>query len=201
MKSLLKISLALLVLVLASCGRRETTSWSESSIVQPGKASIPMEWFMYLRYVAHQYHPIRDVSNTFCATPKAISIQGFLWTIRRSPITNTASSYTGSGFSGSYVYLDHYTETEAAMNSSIGNTKSTGKTRHWKTSTTRAMTVFAGRKELDASKLVSNTNGTIGKKPPTTTGDLPNTFIQPQSQRISGYPGLDRDFSTPTTSR
>ena len=78
MKSLLKISLALLVLVLASCGRRENGQLI-GALDRPAWKGINPYGMVYVPSGTLHIGPSdQDVSNTFVQRQKAISIQGFV---------------------------------------------------------------------------------------------------------------------------
>ncbi len=197
MKSLLKISLALLVLVLASCGRRENGQLV-GALDRPAWKGINPFGMVYVPSGTLHIGPSdQDVSNTFVQRQKAISIQGFF--MDDTEITN--NEYRQFVYwvrdSLAHTYLDHFTTNDAGDEFIDWEYEI-----DWEDETLEDLYYqgddrFAGKKELDASKLEFEYEWFDWKKAAHDQGRSPrNTFIQRRKANI--YPDTlvwIRDFS------
>jgi len=197
MKSLLKISLALLVLILASCGRRENGQLV-GALDRPAWKGINPYGMVYVPSGTLHIGPSdQDVSNTFVQRQKAISIQGFF--MDDTEITN--NEYRQFVYwvrdSLAHTYLDHFTTNDAGDEFIDWEYEI-----DWEDETLEDLYYqgddrFAGKKELDASKLEFEYEWFDWKKAAHDQGRSPrNTFIQRRKANI--YPDTlvwIRDFS------
>lgn len=189
MKKLLKLSLALLVLVLTfSCGTKESGQLT-GVIDRPAWKGINPYGMVYIPSGTLHIGPSdQDISNTFVQRPKSISIQGFY--MDDTEITN--NEYRQFVYwvkdSLAHVYLDHYIEDEV-----------TGEERvDWDWEIDFADETledlyfqgddrFAGRKELDVSKMVFEYEWYDWQKAAHDRGRSPRTaFIR--RKKINVYP-------------
>ncbi len=198
MKNLLKITLVLLVaLAAASCGKRENGQLV-GVLKRPAWKGINPYGMVYVPSGTLHIGPSdQDVSNTFVQRQKAISIQGFF--MDDTEITN--NEYRQFVYwvrdSLAHTYLDHYTE------DSEGNELIDWEYEiDWTDETLDDLYYqgddrFAGKKELDASKLVFEYEWYDWQKAAHDRGRSPrNSFIQRKKVKI--YPDTlvwIRDFS------
>ena len=198
MKNLLKIALALLVaLAVVSCGQRENGQLLGVQKRPAWKGINPYGMVYVPSGTLHIGPSDQDVSNTFVQRQKAVSIQGFF--MDDTEITN--NEYRQFVYwvrdSLAHTYLDHFTE------DSEGNERvDWDYAIDWTDETLEDLYYqgddrFAGKKELDASKLVFEYEWYDWQKAAHDQGRSPrNSFIQRKKVKI--YPDTlvwIRDFS------
>jgi formylglycine-generating enzyme len=198
MKNLLKIALALLVaLAVVSCGQQENGQLLGVQKRPAWKGINPYGMVYVPSGTLHIGPSDQDVSNTFVQRQKAVSIQGFF--MDDTEITN--NEYRQFVYwvrdSLAHTYLDHFTE------DSEGNERvDWDYAIDWTDETLEDLYYqgddrFAGKKELDASKLVFEYEWYDWQKAAHDQGRSPrNSFIQRKKVKI--YPDTlvwIRDFS------
>ncbi len=197
MKKLLKISLVLLVVVAASCGRRENGQLV-GALDRPAWKGINPYGMVYVPSGTLHIGPSdQDVNNTFVQRQKAISIQGFF--MDDTEITN--NEYRQFVYwvrdSLAHTYLDHYTETEDGDERIDWEYEIDWADEGLEDLYYQGDDRFAGKKELDASKLVFEYEWYDWQKAAHDHGRSPrNSFIQ--RKKVNIYPDTlvwIRDFS------
>jgi sulfatase modifying factor 1 len=198
MKNLLKIALAVLVaLAVVSCGQRENGQLLGVQKRPAWKGINPYGMVYVPSGTLHIGPSDQDVSNTFVQRQKAVSISGFF--MDDTEITN--NEYRQFVYwvrdSLAHTYLDHFTE------DSEGNERvDWDYAIDWTDEALEDLYYqgddrFAGKKELDASKLVFEYEWYDWQKAAHDQGRSPrNSFIQRKKVKI--YPDTlvwIRDFS------
>lgn len=198
MKNVLKFALVLLVLVVASCGRRENGELV-GVLDRPAWKGINPYGMVYIPSGTLHIGPSdQDITNTFVQRTKSISIQGFY--MDDTEITN--NEYRQFVYwvrdSIAHSYLDHYIEDEETGDQRID----------WEYEIDWADEAladlyyqgddrFAGKKELDVSKLVYEYEWYDWQKAAHDRGKSPrNSFIK--RKKVNIYPDTlvwVRDFS------
>ena len=197
MKQLIKLSLVLLVFVAASCGSSENGQLV-GVLDRPDWKGINPYGMVYVPSGTLHIGPSdQDVSNTFVQRQKAISIQGFY--MDDTEITNNEYRQFVNWVRDSlaHSYLDHYVETEDGEERIDWEYEI-----DWEDETLEDLYYqgddrFAGKKELDASKLVFEYEWFDWQKAAHDQGRSPrNAFIQ--RRKVNVYPDTlvwVRDFA------
>lgn len=200
MKNLIKITLAIVVIVAASCGRRETGELT-GVMNRPDWKGINPYGMVYVPSGSfHIGASDQDITNTHTQPSKAISIQGFY--MDDTEITN--NEYRQFVYwvkdSIAHSYLNHYLDTDDGEERIDWEWEI-----DWSGEDAESLEdlyyqgddKFAGKKELDASKLVFEYEWYDWKRAAHDKGKSPrNSFISKEKVKI--YPDTlvwVRDFS------
>lgn len=200
MKNVLRLALVLLMFVVVSCGQRETGQLT-GVLDRPSWKGVNPYGMVYIPSGTLHIGPSdQDVSNTFVQRPKAISIQGFY--MDDTEITN--NEYRQFVYwvrdSLARVYLDYYIEDEETGEQRIDWDADID----WETDAEALQDLFyqgddqfAGKKELDVSKLVYEYEWYDWQKAAHDRGQSPrNSFIK--RKKVNIYPDTlvwIRDFA------
>ena len=197
MKNLFKISLLIVVIFAVSCGRKENGQLT-GVIDRPAWKGINPFGMVYVPSgTVHVGPSDQDISNTFIQRPKAISIMGFY--MDDTEITN--NEYRQFVYwvrdSLAHAYLDHYTESEDGEESIDWEYEIEWDDEGLEDLFYQGDDQFAGRKELDISKMVYEYEWYDWQAAAHDKGRSPrNTFIK--RKKVNIYPDTlvwIRDFS------
>ena len=197
MKNLFKISLLIAVIFAVSCGRKESGQLT-GAVERPAWKGINPFGMVYVPSgTVHVGPSDQDISNTFIQRPKAISIMGFY--MDDTEITN--NEYRQFVYwvrdSLAHAYLDHYRESEDGEESIDWEYEIEWDDEGLEDLFYQGDDQFAGRKELDISKMVYEYEWYDWQASAHDKGRSPrNTFIK--RKKVNIYPDTlvwIRDFS------
>ena len=197
MKNLSKITLVLLVILVASCGKRQNGQLL-GVLDRPSWKGINPYGMVYIPSGTLHIGPSdQDVSNTFVQRQKAISIQGFY--MDDTEITN--NEYRQFVYwvrdSVAHSYLDHYTETEAGDEVLDWEYEIDWSDEALEDLFYQGDDQFAGKRELDVTKLLYEYQWYDWQRAAHDRGRSPrNSFIK--SKKVYVYPDTlvwVRDFA------
>lgn len=197
MKNLLKITLAILVVFAASCGRKESGQLV-GVIDRPAWKGINPYGMVYVPSgTVHVGPSDQDISNTFIQRPKAISIMGFY--MDDTEITNNEYRQFVHWVRDSlaHAYLDHYVQSEDGEEAIDWEYDIDWEDEGLEDLFYQGDDQFAGRKELDVSKMVYEYEWYDWQAAAHDKGQSPRiTFIK--RKKVNIYPDTlvwIRDFS------
>ena len=197
MKNLTKITLVLLVLVVASCGKRQNGQLL-GVLDRPSWKGINPYGMVYIPSGTLHIGPSdQDISNTFVQRQRAISIQGFY--MDDTEITN--NEYRQFVYwvrdSVAHSYLDHYLETDDGDEVIDWEYEIDWSDEALEDLFYQGDDQFAGKKEVDVSKLVYEYEWYDWQRAAHDRGRSPrNSFIK--RKKVNVYPDTlvwIRDFA------
>ncbi len=200
MKNVVRLALASLVLALSSCGSRETGELLGTQDRPSWKGINPFGMVYIPSGTLHIGPSDQDVSNTFVQRQKSISIQGFY--MDDTEITNNEYRQFVDWIRDSlaHVYLDHYIQDEISGEDMIdwdAEIDYEADAESLQDLFYQGDDKFAGKQELDVSKLVYEYEWYDWQRAAHDRGKSPrNSFIK--KKKVNIYPDTlawIRDFA------